>query len=167
MIVEDGRQDGPKRLKQVAVSVLLLLAVLALKLAVADGRLAAVLQRFSNTHHQTERLVAEATPPVSEVDGDTLNARWEKFAPDAQLPDYMPQKAMEAGVSGKSTVVCRWDAAGRVSGCTILSETPAGYGFGQATLRLLYDHGRVVPARPDEPFGAGEGLVMRFRWTLE
>jgi protein TonB len=46
---------------------------------------------------------------------------------------------MEGAARVQCTVL---DAAGRVH-CTVVSETPKGYGFGQQTVKMVEEKGRV------------------------
>ena len=48
----------------------------------------------------------------------------------------MPAKALHANVSGSATLRCDF-AAGAPTGCVIIAEAPAGYGFGMQALRAM------------------------------
>jgi TonB family protein len=56
-------------------------------------------------------------------------------APDPALAFY-PPAAMAAGVEGQATIRCGRDAQMKLIGCVLVSETPAGQGFGAASLAL-------------------------------
>jgi len=79
-----------------------------------------------------------AEPSPTEV-----TPRWKAF-PDANtLTDYYPPRAIENEVEGSATVQCTvLDTAGRVH-CILISETPKGYGFGQQTVKMVEEKGRV------------------------
>jgi TonB family protein len=47
-----------------------------------------------------------------------------------------PVRAVRAGMAGDVALRCEMDQAGRMGVCHVLSETPEGYGFGAAALRL-------------------------------
>jgi TonB family protein len=47
-----------------------------------------------------------------------------------------PPIATTMGLEGESTIKCKVTGAGAVEGCTVLSERPAGIGFGQAAIQL-------------------------------
>jgi len=72
-----------------------------------------------------------------------VEARWAKFPDGTALSSYYPQKALDAEREGRATVDCIIsDAEGHVH-CSLLSETPANYGFGKATIKMIEDIGRV------------------------
>lgn len=54
--------------------------------------------------------------------------------PPVHRPDTPPTNAE---VAGSATLSCRVQAAGTVTGCTVVSETPGGYGFGRSAQQLL------------------------------
>jgi TonB family protein len=55
--------------------------------------------------------------------------------PDPALAFY-PPAARAAGVEGQATIRCGRDAQMKLSGCVLVSETPAGQGFGPAALAM-------------------------------
>jgi TonB family protein len=60
-----------------------------------------------------------------------------------------PKKAMREHVHGQATLNCaqRWD--GRLDHCVVKSESPRGYGFAQAALRLAAQLRTASPLRRD------------------
>ena len=74
-----------------------------------------------------EPVDTEATP--------AYRATW-KSAPRPRARDF-PSKASDAGVSGTASITCTTSPEGIPQGCFIASETPAGYGFGEAALRIV------------------------------
>jgi TonB family protein len=63
--------------------------------------------------------------------------------PDPALAFY-PPAARAAGVEGQATIRCGRDAQMKLTGCALVSEAPAGRGFGAAALAL-------AAASPDNP----------------
>lgn len=63
-----------------------------------------------------------------------------------------PEAADEAGIyEGRATVQCAASVAGVLSDCEVLTETPAGYGFGEALVTSTRDasvHPRMVDGEP-------------------
>jgi hypothetical protein len=58
-------------------------------------------------------------------------------APNAsQMAEALPRKALRAGVSGSALLVCFVRADGQFEKCEVENETPEGFGFGAAALRL-------------------------------
>jgi len=55
--------------------------------------------------------------------------------PDPALAFY-PAAAKAAGLEGQATIRCGRDAQMKLAGCVLVSETPAGQGFGAAALAL-------------------------------
>ena len=72
-----------------------------------------------------------------------------KSKPDADLlQSVYPPEALERSVDGAVRLDCRVTATGKTSNCTILSETPAEYGFGQAALSIA-DSLEFYPTKHD------------------
>lgn len=93
-----------------------------------------------------------------------VNPSWTSF-PDANaLSDYYPDAALTDDRTGQASVECTvLDTAGHIS-CVLVSETPKGYGFGSATVRVVQDKGRV-----DTDHGAvkpGSKLRATLQWKL-
>ncbi len=49
---------------------------------------------------------------------------------------YYPPRAAAERLDGRVLVECATTADGRLSQCHVLEESPAGYGFGEAAIRL-------------------------------
>jgi TonB family protein len=49
---------------------------------------------------------------------------------------YYPERARKAGITGRAFIVCTVMQRGTVNNCTLVSETPAGFEFGSAALKL-------------------------------
>ncbi|WP_296815804.1 energy transducer TonB [Brevundimonas sp.] len=73
----------------------------------------------------------EPTPPSV-----IRNPEWVRQPTARQLERAFPQRAANDGVSGRVTLSCSVTASGAVSGCSVASESPQGYGFGRAGLSL-------------------------------
>jgi protein TonB len=63
------------------------------------------------------------------------------------LEIYYPGRARDRGVEGVVQLDCVVQVDGRLN-CTIVSETPGGWQFGNAALRMARDH-RMAPAARD------------------
>ena len=93
---------------------------------------------------------AAADPKVAEA--QSLGAErgvitWPDWAskPDANaFAGAYPSAAQSAGVSGGATISCRVLASGSLTGCAVIDESPAGFGFGGGALRLA----RLFRMRP-------------------
>ncbi len=93
-----------------------------------------------------------------------VTPRWTSFPDSGALAEYYPGKAIDDNRTGQAQVECTvLDAAGHIS-CVLLSETPAGYGFGDATVRVVQDKGRI-----DTDQGVikpGSKLRATLKWEL-
>lgn len=71
---------------------------------------------------------------------------------------YYPEKAQIAHVEGSATIDCAVNAASTLEDCRVVSETPEGWGFGVAALKMsgLF---KMRPIGPDGHPGAGGGRV--------
>jgi TonB family protein len=85
---------------------------------------------------------APVMPPGTEAD---RNPDW-LVKPDGELiARFYPHKAWREDVEGRVTISCAAGVDTRLADCTVLSEDPAGYGFGDAALRLAVEM-RMAPA---------------------
>jgi TonB family protein len=77
-----------------------------------------------------------------------VNPDW-RYRPDGEvLAQAYPREAMEKGLSGKATIRCVAAPDGLLQDCVVLSEEPAGAGFGAATLSVA-PHFQMNPAIRD------------------
>ena len=60
------------------------------------------------------------------------------------MAGYYPALAQKLNISGRVSIQCIVDAVGTLNTCTVVSEDPPGYGFGEATLKLT----RLFRVRP-------------------
>lgn len=74
-----------------------------------------------------------AGPPRPKV---ITNPAWVSKPSGAQLSDVYPPRALDLGLAGAATLDCRVSASGQVDGCAVETETPPGFGFGAAALKL-------------------------------
>ena len=77
-----------------------------------------------------------------------------------------PEKALQDEVSGIAMIDCLVDVSGKLISCDIVSETPADYGFGAATVKIFLEGAHVDPA--SIPGGLVPGCRKKFsyRWSL-
>ena len=86
-------------------------------------------------------LAATELPPVQPVlvrptNDLAIAADWERKPTGAEFGSYYPDRAMRQGVSGAATIACVVRASGALRDCRLVAETPPGYGFGDAAMRL-------------------------------
>jgi protein TonB len=75
------------------------------------------------------------------------------------LQIYYPNRARDRGVEGIVQLDCLVQVDGRLN-CNLVSETPGGWQFGNAALRIARDH-RMVPATRD-----GVPVEARYRMRV-
>ena len=79
------------------------------------------------------------------------------------MPQSYPAAAIEQGLTaGQADLSCTVERDGRVSGCTVISETPEGAGFGAAGLEAAAD-ARLSPRSIE---GVAVGGTVRFSIRL-
>ena len=54
----------------------------------------------------------------------------------AKMLEFYPAQAKAAGVAGSATLSCKMSPHGALRVCTVVSESPAGSGFGEAAMRI-------------------------------
>lgn len=110
--------------------------------------------------------VVTAGPDVGTgtIEPTYITPRWTQFPDGATLAEYYPQVAIDNDRTGQAVVECSiLDTAGRVS-CSVVSETPKGYGFGAATVKMVEAKGRVdTNAGNIKP---GAKLLVTLKWLL-
>jgi TonB family protein len=110
--------------------------------------------------------------------GATLAApKSEPAAPSGLQPDWLaepsfqdrakayPPEALKQGVNGRSQISCSVETDGRLTACAVVSETPAGMGFGQASLSLA-EHFRMKPEAVRVAAAGGPKVTIPIRWAM-
>ena len=89
---------------------------------------------------------SESFAPPTEPSSPTItNPRWQQTPRD--LARYYPRRAQQMAIKGSATLDCLVDLTGRL-GCSVVAESPAGWNFGAAALRISRDY-RMSPALLD------------------
>jgi len=78
-----------------------------------------------------------------------------------QLRSYYPARAAAAGLDGEATLRCDITPQIVLLNCRLKSENPAGFGFGEAALRLA----KLSRPNPRAQLPASRGAPMRFTFT--
>lgn len=121
-------------------------------------------------------LVAGGSALAAETTAWDKPPEWIKKPGPEDLLSVWPPEAFKAGKSGKATIECRITTAGGLADCMVVSEEPAGAGFGAAALEVATQFlmkpamkdGRAVEARGQfpiqfkAPVGGTSGAVDRF-----
>ncbi len=103
----------------------------------------------------------EAPPRPSVI----TNPDWLRKPSNEDMVRYFPDRAQRLEVSGRATISCTVTAKGTLTNCSVVSEDPADYGFGEATLKAS----KVMKMRPLAKDGAPvEGGTVRIplRWDV-
>ena len=76
--------------------------------------------------------------PSARAEQDVDKApNWKRAPSQQDFLTVFPTAAMEAGKGGKVVLLCRITVTGAPTGCSVVSETPPGLGFGQAALTMI------------------------------
>lgn len=78
---------------------------------------------------------------------------------------FFPPRALERGTSGRVVLDCIVQADGRIN-CTVSSEDPPGWGFGEASLRAAREF-RVAPATQDGRPTSGGRIRVPMTWRAQ
>ncbi|MFM8821466.1 MAG: energy transducer TonB [Phenylobacterium sp.] len=76
------------------------------------------------------------SPPALAEQAVDKAPNWKRAPSQQDFLSVFPKAAMDAGVDGKVRLTCRVTITGLLTGCSVLSETPPGLGFGQAALAI-------------------------------
>ena len=96
-------------------------------------------------------------PPAPVRPSTITNVQWAR-QPRPTADDF-PARALEREISGSATVECTARSNGSPANCQVISEEPAGMGFGRAAVRVV-QRGQLSPRTVD---GAAQDATFRVR----
>jgi hypothetical protein len=102
-------------------------------------------------------------PPAPPPEPTYIRVVWVALPTDEDRAQFYPPRAHDDEVDGSATVDCVATKLGRVTSCWTLSETPAGYRFGEATIKIVQAKARLKPGT----YHAGDRLKFTFRWQFD
>ncbi len=105
--------------------------------------------------NQDEVVEAPASPSGTLEIGDVA---WVREPNARDFARYFPNRALDTGTSGRVVLDCGIAGNGRLA-CSVASESPGGYGFGQAALSISRQL-RVRGTLPDGSPSAGRRLRL-------
>lgn len=109
---------------------------------------------------------AAATPDVPARGPIVItNPTWLRKPSGAQLMNAYPDRALRNDVAGAATLRCAVRLDGSLTGCSVLTETPGGYGFGRSALGLSR-YFRMNPGAVDGQAIDGARVDVGVRFTL-
>lgn len=100
-------------------------------------------------------LTTVSSPPVGPA--SITNPRW--LRQPRNLQRYYPARAVEREITGQVVLDCMVSVLGALD-CSVVSETPANWGFGEAAVRISEDY-RMAPAMRD-----GVAVEGRYRMRV-
>ena len=103
-------------------------------------------------------------PPPAPPTPTILDPVWLEQPNARDYARYYPPRALDRGQVGSATIECLVAADGRLS-CRVLSETPPGWGFGEASLRVSR-HFRLAPATSNGLPTSGGMIRRTIRWRV-
>jgi TonB family protein len=121
--------------------------------------------RMNTPAEQPAAASGAALPPASPgASPTTPHPNWVRKPTGQDIADVYPARAQRDGVSGRAVMTCTLDQRGRLHDCGIVDETPPGYGFGSAELKLA---GKFrAPITPGmETGGAKVSIPVTFAMT--
>lgn len=97
--------------------------------------------------------------------GVISNPDWASLPTYDDIQRHFPAAARAANVGGRAKIECLVRANGTLTGCTIVSEEPAGYGFGEATLQASA-YFKMKPKMRDGASVEGGTVRIPVRWQF-
>jgi hypothetical protein len=102
--------------------------------------------------------------PATQTSPAITKPVWAALPNGDALAQYFPERAQRMGVSGRAAMKCLAGEDGALNFCQIVAESPPGFGFGSATLKVA-PFFRLGAADRDGVSVAGRQITIPLRWT--
>jgi hypothetical protein len=94
---------------------------------------------------EAQGLSSEQVPTLDQKVDIIPMPHWIRRPTGQEIGDVFPEAAARHGVSGRVVMLCQVLPTGHTGACKIEQETPPGWGFGLASLRLARSFLMVSP----------------------
>ena len=109
-------------------------------------------------------ILQDAAPAPVEAPPPATSPRILAYPDGGQVAAVYPGQALHDHIGGRATVECLTTAKGPVETCKVISETPAGAGFGEAALKLIR-HYRIKSVGADGEVEVGRTVKIPIVWS--
>ncbi len=91
-----------------------------------------------------------------------VNPDWVKRPTPEEITSAWPTRALEHGVKGRAEISCRVNIQGLAEACSLISEFPKDFGFGDAALSLAPQFQFRPATRDGEPIASQVNVPVAF-----
>jgi hypothetical protein len=108
---------------------------------------------------------ASITPTVSASPETHVHSQLLKGPSESEVESVYPAAAEKLALSGKTKMGCSVTVQGHLDNCTIVSEEPLGYGFGDAALKLAAKFAMTTATLNSAPIE--EHVTIPLTWSMK
>jgi periplasmic protein TonB len=94
---------------------------------------------------------------------DAMSPDWLRAPSAEDVRRYHPDLAARQGIGGRAVLDCVLGPRGEMASCVVVSESPAGMGFGQSALKISKFYKVRLQLGPN-PMGQGSHLRIPIRF---